>query len=223
MGWPPSPRHNTAVALIATMSIIGGWLPASAAAEGPLALRRPLVLNGRPLSHALYSSTAWDTRLLENVAVGEGGQIAGVALDAERKPLANHRLSLRNVSGSAPVEAITDAAGRFTFVALSPGRYVIDVLVEGQVIASSGAITVAAGGMTLAEIGGVTEPASTAKGQRGKGVLFWTAVGAGAGGAAGLIAISGADCDRAENMCPAAPIMGGIVGALFGFLFGLER
>jgi hypothetical protein len=185
MGWPPSPRHNTAVALIATMSIIGGWLPASAAAEGPLALRRPLVLNGRPLSHALYSSTAWDTRLLENVAVGEGGQIAGVAL--------------------------------------SPGRYVIDVLVEGQVIASSGAITVAAGGMTLAEIGGVTEPASTAKGQRGKGVLFWTAVGAGAGGAAGLIAISGADCERAENMCPAAPIMGGIVGALFGFLFGLGR
>jgi len=221
--WLPSPRHNTAVALVVTMSIISILRPASAAGEEFLAPRRPVVLNGQPLSQVLYSSKAWEMGLLETSSVLEGGQIAGVAVDAERKPLANHGVRLRNVSEPATIEAITDTEARFSFAALSPGRHIVDGIAGGPVIASSGTINVVDGGMTFTEIGGVTEPASTVNGQRGKGVLFWTAVGAGAGGAVGLIAISGADCERAENMCPAAPIMGGIVGALFGFLFGLGR
>ena len=76
--------------------------------------------------------------------------------------------------------------------------------------------------MTFTQVGGIPAQSPTADGQ-GKGVLFWTAVGAGIGGAVGLVALAGVDCSRAENLCPLPPLMGTMMGALGGLMFGLGR
>ena len=55
-------------------------------------------------------------------------------------------------------------------------------------------------------------------------MLFWTAVGAGVGAGAGLILMaSDPACDQPDNLCPLAPPLLGITGALMGVLFGLSR
>jgi hypothetical protein len=73
-----------------------------------------------------------------------------------------------------------------------------------------------------AQVGNPSQQSTVAKKAR-RGPLFWSAVGAGIGGAAGLVMIAGADCDKPENLCPVAPIMGAMTGAIFGLLFGLGR
>jgi hypothetical protein len=65
---------------------------------------------------------------------------------------------------------------------------------------------------------------STGSGQQRRGVLFWTAVGASVGVGAGLICMAvEPDCRYPEHLCPLAPIMLGVTGATFGFMFGLGR
>lgn len=212
-------RDLTALTLVVTMSVIGAPLPTSAAGEESSAPSRVLTLNGQPLSQLLDSARAWEAWSLPNWPAQEGGQITGVAVDVQRKPLANHAVRLRSVSAQAiamPVVVVTNtnAEGRFSFSALSAGQYVVDLLIGGQVVATSEPIAVKEGGMTFTQVGGD---------RKRKGALFWTAVGAGAGAAVGLIAIAGVDCEHPENLCPVAPIMGGITGALMGLLFGLGR
>ena len=62
---------------------------------------------------------------------------------------------------------------------------------------------------------------STARKAR-HGVLFWTAVGAGAGAAIGLInQVSNPDCRHPESLCPIGIMTFGLTGAAFGAMLGL--
>ena len=209
------------------MSVIGVLLPIRAAGEEPAASRRVLTLNGRPLSHLLNSAMALEALSQATSADRGGGQISGIALDANGQSLAVHALRLRSAAGQATATPLvattrTDAEGRFSFTALSQGRYVVDVLRGDQIVATSGLIALAVEGMTFIQVGGMPAQESATDDRNGKGVLFWTAVGAGAGAATGLILIAGnTDCRRAESLCPLAPIMLGITGALMGLLVGL--
>ncbi len=100
-------------------------------------------------------------------------------------------------------------------------RYVVDLHVDEQVVATSGAIALAEGGMAFTQVGGIAAQPSTIDDR--KGGLFWTAVGAGVGGALGLVAIATDrdDCEKAESQCPAVPIFTTTIGALVGLLIGL--
>ena len=142
--------------------------------------------------------------------------------------MADGTVQLRQVpeQGASPdpaaVDTTTDANGRFSFAGLGQGQYVVDLLIDGQVVATGGPFSLAEGGMAFIQVGGVPGQQSTTDDRKGKGVLFWTTVGAGVGGALGLVAIAG-DCEFAGNLCPVAPVMGAVTGALMGLLFGLSR
>ena len=130
-------------------------LPTRAAGEDSDAPSpRVLTLNGRPLSRLLHAATTWEPVSRTNVPTQEGGQISGIALDANGESLADHALRLRSAAGQAtatPVVATTrtDAEGGVSFTALRQGRYVVDVLRGDQIVTTSGPIALAAGGMTF--------------------------------------------------------------------------
>ena len=71
-------------------------------------------------------------------------------------------------------------------------------------------------------MGGAPAQQSATDDRNGKGVPFWTAAGAGVGAATGLIWMgTNPDCRYSESLCPLAPMMLGITGALIGFMVGL--
>ena len=111
----------------------------------------------------------------------------------------------------------TDADGRFSFAALNQGRYVVDLGIEGQVVATSGPISMAKGGMAFVQVGGIAAQRSATDDRKGKGVLFWTTVGAGVGVALGLVAnANNDDCEFAESLCPVLVGLTTTMGTLAG-------
>ena len=60
--------------------------------------------------------------------------------------------------------------------------------------------------------------------RKGKGAPFWALVGAGVGGALGLVATaSDPDCDRPESLCPLGVGVGAAFAGLVGLLVGQGR
>ena len=111
----------------------------------------------------------------------------------------------------------TDTDGRFSFAALNQGRYVVDLGIEGQVVATSGPISMAKGGMAFVQVGGIAAQRSATDDRKGKGVLFWTTVGAGVGVALGLVAnANNDDCEFAESLCPVLVGLTTTMGTLAG-------
>ena len=72
-----------------------------------------------------------------------------------------------------------------------------------------------------AEVGAVNRSPSNEP--QGRGVLFWTAIGAGIGGGLGRLSNVGVDCDLPENLCPVRTVGGAVMGAIGGLLIGLGR
>jgi hypothetical protein len=70
------------------------------------------------------------------------GQISGIVVDAAGKPLADQRVELRRPSREGPGQqvATTAANGAFTYTRLRPGRYEVELVSEGRVVARSGPI-----------------------------------------------------------------------------------
>ena len=224
-------RRMSALTLVVTLSLVGIPRPTSAAGaeEVAAARHRGLTINGQPLSQFL-GATATPRAIFPLAAfLRQGtGQIRGVAFDGDGHRVADGTVRLRQVPGQeAPPDpaavdtTTTDASGRFSFAGLGQGQYVVDLLIAGQVVATSGPFSVAEGGMVFIQVGGVPGQQSTTDDRKGKGVLFWTTVGAGVGGALGLVAIAGAECEFPENLCPVVVGLGAVTGALMGLLFGL--
>ena len=221
-------RYRILRTAVVTVLVMGMPLPSSAAGEEEVGVprHRGLTINGRPLSQLLNATVvARDAFPLAGLLEQGSGQILGLALDTAGHPLADHAVELRSVSEqgepSAPVVATTttDANGRFFFPGLGRGRYTVALRFDERVIATSGPIALAEGGMAFTQVGGVAAEPSTTDDRKGRGGLFWTAVGAGAGGALGLVAIAGAD--DCGNLCPLVPVFTTMTGALMGLLFGL--
>jgi hypothetical protein len=76
------------------------------------------------------------------------GTITGIAVGANRAPLANQEIRLRNVStGQIFGSTMTNGAGQFTFLNVPPGTYVIEVVdSRGKVIGLSPSLGLSAGG-----------------------------------------------------------------------------
>lgn len=79
------------------------------------------------------------------------GGAQGIARDAQRQPLANHTVQVRNVStGELTGTATTKASGEFIFTGLPEGTYVSELVnPAGQIIGTSAPFTIE-GGKTVA-------------------------------------------------------------------------
>ena len=89
------------------------------------------------------------------------GHIAGVARDARQQPLAFHTIQLVNLDTGLVVASLrTDAAGRFDFSGLGPGRYMARLLdANSKVICTSAALSLTT---AITEIRGVAFCGQTA-------------------------------------------------------------
>jgi hypothetical protein len=80
-------------------------------------------------------------------APAQGGTLKGIAQGADKKPLPNYTVQVRNVAnGQLAGTTTSTAAGSFSFEGLQAGSYVIEVVdATGKVVGLSSAISVAAG------------------------------------------------------------------------------
>ena len=115
----------------------------------------------------------------------DGGQISGVAQDQNGRLLPAHMVRLTRVSrvnGNRAEQirrtATTTADGRFSFMALPPGEYLLEVFVGDEVVASATA-TLADGVMRVSGFT-LTQDGSASEGG-GLHPAAWVAIGAGIG------------------------------------------
>ena len=181
-------RRIPAFTLVVTLTTIGVPIPASASGEQeqPSAPNRVLTLNGQPLSQFLGATATPRAILPLAWFLRQGtGQILGVALDGDGQRVADGTVQLRQVPEQeappdpAAVDTTTDANGRFSFAGLGQGQYLVDLLIDGQVFATGGPFSLAEGGMTFTQVGGIAVQQPPTHDGKGRRVLIWTAVGAG--------------------------------------------
>lgn len=218
-----SMRMSTLI-LVVSLSLSGLPRPASAAGDTlPAgAHRRGLTINGQPLANLLNTTAtaAWSLSGLEQ----RSGQIRGVTLDPQGRALVDQAVELLRVSDQGkPAETVgtttTGRDGGFSFSGLAQGRYTINTVIDGQVDETSEVVSLAPSEVIFIRLGGPALQAATDN-TNGKGALFWTAVGAGAGFGVGLVADASGDCG---DSCGIAPVGLAITGALMGLLFGAGR
>ena len=68
------------------------------------------------------------------------------------------------------------------------------------------------GGTTFVQVGG----AAVSSSHHRKGILYWTAVGAGIGGGIGFLTMMRDECRNPDSLCPLAPMMFSTMGAIVG-------
>lgn len=137
------------------------------------------------------------------------GAINGVASTTQGQTLANITVQLRDLAtGQIAGTTTTTAAGNFSFVALNPSNYVIELTnLAGEVVTTSASITVTAGAI----VSGVTVSVPAA--------LIGAAAGAAGGvaaagaGAAGSAAAAAASTAVAVTSAAAAAGLAGAVAA----------
>lgn len=178
-------RHVLGFSLIVTVLVIGvPRATQTASEEWPPA--RVITIQGQPLSRLLTRTTGardtfWPAGRLEQ----DGGQISGVAQDQNEQPLAAQTVQLTRVfrvNGNRAEQirrtATTTAHGRFSFMALPPGEYLLEVFVGDEVVASATA-TLADGVMQVSGLT-LTQDGSASEGG-GLHPAAWVAIGAGIG------------------------------------------
>lgn len=129
--------------------------------------------------------------VVTGVAQTEAASLAGTATSSSGEPLANVTVQLRDLAtGTVSGRTTTSSTGSFSFAAVNPGNYAVEVLnAAGQVVGTSASISVAAG----AAVTGVTVSATAAAGAAGAarvaGVSTIVAVTA-AAAAAGVVGVA---------------------------------
>ena len=136
-------RRILALTLAVTLASMGVPFPVNASGEEeqPSARNTVLTLNGQPIRQ--FVSTTRHSRgavLFSGLtqARPSNGQIGGVALDRNDQALTDHAVQLkRGLARQLAADTTTDAAGQFLFTGLDPDTYVVEVVADGTVIATS--------------------------------------------------------------------------------------
>jgi hypothetical protein len=103
------------------------------------------------------------------------GALTGVAQSADKAPLPNFRVNIRNANtGELAGSTTSNQAGQFSFSSLQPGNFVVEIVdAAGKVVGLSSSVTVTAGATVTVTVG------ATAAG----------ALAAGAGGGLSLLGL----------------------------------
>lgn len=118
------------------------------------------------------------------------GALGGVAQSADRAPLSNFRVQVRNANtGELAGSTTSNQAGQFSFTSLQPGSYVVEIVdANGKVVGLSASLPVAAGSTVTVTVGATAAGALAAGGGglslQGLGPLASVAVAGAASGAA---------------------------------------
>lgn len=104
----------------------------------------------------------------------ETGSLNGIAQGADRAPLRNYTVRVRNVAdGQIAGTTTSSGAGEFTFAGLQPGNYVVEVVdAAGQVVGLSPTLGVTAGAAMSVTINASAGGAITAAAASGDFSLF---------------------------------------------------
>ena len=129
-----------------------------------------------------------------SVAQAEAASIAGAATSSSGETLINATVQLRDLAtGTVTSTTTSSSTGAFSFAAVNPGNYVVEVLnAAGQVVGTSASISVAAG----AVVTGVTVTATAAAvaasaAVAGLGTIVAVTSAAAAAGVVGIAVASG--------------------------------
>jgi hypothetical protein len=101
------------------------------------------------------------------------GALSGLAQSSDRAPLANFRVQVRNAdTGDLAGSTTSNQAGQFSFGALSPGNYVVEIVdAAGKVVGLSSSLTVAPGATVTVTVGATAAGALAAAGGGGLSLL----------------------------------------------------
>ena len=132
--------------------------------------------------------------VITSVAQAELGSVGGTATSSAGETLVNATVQLRDLAtGTVTSTTTSSSTGAFSFAAVNPGNYVVEVLnAAGQVVGTSASVSVAAG----AAITGVTVTATAAAvaasaAAAGVGTIVAVTSAAAAAGVAGIAAATG--------------------------------
>ena len=123
------------------------------------------------------------------------GALNGTAQGADKAPLPNYRVQLRNANTGEPIGSTTsNQTGQFSFGSLQPGNYVVEIIdASNKVVGLSPSISVAAGSTVTVTVGATAAGALTAAGGGGLSLLglgpLATVAVAGAASAAAVTAV----------------------------------
>jgi hypothetical protein len=131
------------------------------------------------------------------VAQTESGSVAGSATSSTGQVLANVTVQLRDLStGTVSGTTRSSSTGSFSFAAVTPGNYVVEVLnAAGQVVGTSASISVAAGGAVTGVAVSATAETVTAEAAGTTSIRTIVAVtsAAAAAGVLGIVAVGQGD------------------------------
>lgn len=108
------------------------------------------------------------------LAQGQGqGTLSGVAQSADKAPLPNYRVHVRNANtGELAGSTTSNQAGQFTFASLQPGSYVVEIVdAAGKVVGLSPSLTIAAGATVTVTVGATAAGALAAASGGGLSLL----------------------------------------------------
>jgi hypothetical protein len=109
-----------------------------------------------------------------SVSIAQGqGALNGVAQSADRAPLPNFRVHVRNANtGELAGSTTSNQAGQFSFGALQPGNYVVEIVdAAGKVVGLSPSLSVAAGSTVTVTVGATAAGALAAASGGGLSLL----------------------------------------------------
>src|SRR5215203_714684 len=101
------------------------------------------------------------------------GALNGVAQSADKAPLPNFRVHVRNANtGELSGSTTSNQAGQFSFTSLEPGNYVIEIVdASGKVVGLSPSLSVAAGSTLTVTVGATAAGALAAASGGGLSLL----------------------------------------------------
>jgi hypothetical protein len=140
-------------------------------------------------------------------AAAEAASVAGSVTSSTGQVLPNAAVQLRDLTtGTVSATVMSSATGTFSFAAVAPGNYVVEVLnAAGQVVGTSASISLPAGG-TVTDLGvratAATAPAAAAGTGSTRTIVAVTAAAV-AAGIAGIVAV-GHDGSASPGLAPSA-------------------
>jgi hypothetical protein len=140
-------------------------------------------------------------------AAAEAASVAGSVTSSTGQVLPNAAVQLRDLTtGTVSATVMSSATGTFSFAAVAPGNYVVEVLnAAGQVVGTSASISLPAGG-TVTDLGvratAATAPAAAA-GTGSSRTIVAVVAAAVAAGVTGIVAV-GHDGSASPGLTPTA-------------------